>query len=65
MQLYYKPVKDEFKIENKGETILFLIGILKSHLIFQFQSIDTKDWKLESDSVAVNFKAKISEKKIP
>ncbi len=25
-------------------------------------SINTKDWKLESDSVAVNFTAKISEK---
>ena len=62
VRLYYKPVKDEFKIENKGGNLLVPNQDFKITANLPLQSIDTKDWKLESDSVAVNFKAKISEK---
>lgn len=62
VRVYYKPVKDEFKIENKGGSLLVPSQDFKITANLPLQSIDTKDWKLESDSVAVNFNAKISEK---
>ena len=62
VRVYYKSVKDEFKVENKGGNLLVPSQDFKITANLPLSSINTKDWKLESDSVAVNFTAKISEK---
>lgn len=62
VRVYYKSVKDEFNINNKVGNLLAPKKDFKITANLPISSIDSKNWKLESDSTAINFTAKISDK---
>ena len=57
----YKAVKEEFTISNGGN-LLPPQSSFKIVSNLPLDKLNTETWKLESDSIAQNFKAKISEK---
>ena len=58
----YKAVKDEFKLSNEAGNLIAPENNFVINTSLPIENLNTSSWKLESDSIAQDFTAKISEK---